>query len=197
MKNPSEIVAELRNVSMLTIEPALAALGDDEEIFAEVVNDYYLTLAGMRDSIKEFFIANDISNYVIKVHGLKSSSRLIGANDLADLSLKLEMSGRENDIDTIKAETGRLILMTCNLEEELKKIFESDDSDKPEIPADELESCKRGIIAAAADFDFDTIDELMAELDNYRMPADFSEKYNLLKRYVADVARDDIMNLLQ
>ena len=191
----AELLVKLRSIPMLKVDEAIKALGD-EDIYVTCVEDYYLTLASMRDSIKEYFVANDIPNYVIKVHGLKSSSRLIGAYDLGELAYTLEMSGKNNDTVTIKARTGELILMTCNLEDELKGLFDSDDSDKPLIDENELNTMLTEIIDCAESFDFDIIDEIMDKLSAYAMPENFVEKYKRLKTLVADVARDDIISLI-
>ena len=127
---------------------------------------------------------------------MKSASRLIGAFELGDLAYKLEMSGKDNDLDTINAETGRLILMMCNLEEELAKVFDSNTSDKAEISEEELVSLFKDIVSAAEVFDFDVIDDIMSRLEDYSIPESYKEKYNKLRIYVADVARDDIISLI-
>lgn len=51
----------------------------------------------------------DIRNYTIEVHSLKSTSRQIGADDLADLAARLEKAGGENDVEFIVANTDELL----------------------------------------------------------------------------------------
>ena len=45
-------------------------------------------------------------------------------------------------------------------------------------------------------FDFDSVDCIMDRLSQYLMPEKFSETYINLKTMVAEVARDDILELL-
>ena len=54
---------------------------------------------------------------------------------------------------------------------------------------------KSGIIAAET-FDFDMAQSVMEQLENYRLPDSFAEKYKKLRVLMAEVARDEIIELL-
>ena len=69
-------------------------------------------------------------------------------------------------------------------------------SDKAEISEEELVSLFKDIVSAAEVFDFDVIDDIMSRLEDYSIPESYKEKYNKLRIYVADVARDDIISLI-
>ena len=62
------------------------------------------------DEIEDFYWRGDVRNYTIKVHALKSSAQIIGANDLATKAEKLEIAGETGDYDTIKKENGDFLL---------------------------------------------------------------------------------------
>lgn len=61
--------------------------------------------------IKGTFDAKDWDNYRIKVHGLKSNSRLVGGMDLGNLAEKCEHAARDKDEATIVAETPNLFAL--------------------------------------------------------------------------------------
>ena len=81
----------------------------DEESYIAVLSVYYETIAERADDIERAYNAEKWEDYRILVHALKSSSRTIGANRLADLSEKLEKAAASKETDLIKAETGQLL----------------------------------------------------------------------------------------
>jgi len=74
----------------------------DEEGFREIVGIYHAEGSGRRCRLEQYFREQDWKNYVITVHALKSNSRGIGADELAELAGRLELAGRENRIDYIQ-----------------------------------------------------------------------------------------------
>ena len=57
--------------------------------------------------------------YAIIVHGLKSSSRTIGATELGELAYTLEIAAKEEDLDTLRGNHGRLMMTYCRLMERI------------------------------------------------------------------------------
>jgi HPt (histidine-containing phosphotransfer) domain-containing protein len=85
--------------------------GDDEVTFREILTEY---IQPSREIVDEIYHALDMDSpaEVQKAaHKLKSASRSIGANALADLSLILETAGKANDMKTIKREVEKLSLL--------------------------------------------------------------------------------------
>ncbi len=68
-----------------------------EETYMEVLKMYYESLADEIEGLDGFFASQDWKNYIIKVHSLKSSSRLVGLDALADEAYKLERAGTEEN----------------------------------------------------------------------------------------------------
>jgi CheY-like chemotaxis protein/HPt (histidine-containing phosphotransfer) domain-containing protein len=78
-------------------------LGDDEEMLRDVMKDF---IAPSLDIVKELqggHTRRDAKEVQMAAHKLKSSSRSIGANALADLCYTLETAGVDDDFDTIDA----------------------------------------------------------------------------------------------
>ena len=66
--------------------------------------------------IEEYKNNNDMSNYAILVHAMKSDSKYLGFTELAQISFEHEIKSKENDIqyinnnyDTLMAEANRII----------------------------------------------------------------------------------------
>ena len=73
-----------------------------EEFFMEVLNEY-------ADSpvdgalLKKHLDSGDLKEYRTLVHGIKSSSRIIGAQDMFSRAEKLEFAARDEDMDYINS----------------------------------------------------------------------------------------------
>lgn len=73
----------------------------DKEGFREIAGIFHAEGARRKALLQQYFDEQDWKNYAITAHALKSNSKGIGADDLSDLALKLEMAGKENHIDYI------------------------------------------------------------------------------------------------
>ncbi len=81
---------------------------DDNDMYKDMAELYCSQFEPNIAQIRGEFESQDWENYRIHVHGLKSSSRTVGGMQLGDLAERLEHAARNNDIDTIKAETQSL-----------------------------------------------------------------------------------------
>lgn len=73
----------------------------DKEGFREIISIYHKEGSNRKRQLVTCFEQEDWKNYVINVHALKSNSKGVGANELSEMALKLEMAGKENRIDYI------------------------------------------------------------------------------------------------
>jgi len=92
----------------INIQQGIAYCGDQEG-FREIVTIYHTEGEKRKRQLQQFFQEQDWKNYVITVHSLKSNSKGIGADELAELARKLEMAGKENRIDYILEHHGELL----------------------------------------------------------------------------------------
>ena len=73
-----------------------------EDAFKSVLQIFYDSLDQRIRELEDFYTKENWKDYTIKVHALKSSSRLIGAMSLGNDAERLEMAGKEDDIDYIR-----------------------------------------------------------------------------------------------
>ncbi|MCR5153507.1 MAG: response regulator [Lachnospiraceae bacterium] len=189
-----ETIERIKDRTTLEVDDGIKAVGTTE-LYKRILKDYYETLNVRAQKAKDLLDAGNIKEYTILVHGLKSTSRLAGASRISALSAELEECGLKGDVETIKAKNPTLIDKCKKLFERLTPVF-SDMDEKPEIPEVELEEAKASIREAVEVFDLDTADAVMEQLGHYKMPVDFADTYLKLKTLLADVARDEIIDLL-
>lgn len=74
------------------------------------------------EEIEKFWAERDIKNTTVKVHGLKSSFRAIGALKLSEFAAELEKAGNDGDTDRLDKDLGELISGYRELVKELEPL---------------------------------------------------------------------------
>jgi two-component system sensor histidine kinase/response regulator len=92
------------------VDPAFLkeTFGDDPELIKEILGDYVTPATNIVAEIDKAFAAKDADAVAKAAHKLKSSSRAVGANALADLSQSLEKAGKAGDFAAIEASMPQL-----------------------------------------------------------------------------------------
>lgn len=99
---------ELYNQEGLDVNQALEYVGDIN-LYREILYDYYMAIDDRCSKIRKFVEEKNIKEYTVQVHAVKSSSRMIGAIELAKESEALEMCGHAEDWDGIIAGTEKML----------------------------------------------------------------------------------------
>jgi PAS domain S-box-containing protein len=82
--------------------------GDDDDTFKEILGDFIDPSKAIVEEINDAYEAHDAKAIGAAGHKLKSASRSIGANELADLCQGLESAGNDEDWDEIDKAAPRL-----------------------------------------------------------------------------------------
>lgn len=84
---------------------------DDKDMYKDMIQMFIDQREQNLSDINGAFEKKDWDNYRIKVHGLKSNSRLVGGMDLGNLAEKCEHAARDKDEATILAEHQNLLAL--------------------------------------------------------------------------------------
>lgn len=84
---------------------------NDKDMYKDMVQMFIDQRDQNLSDINGAFEKKDWDNYRIKVHGLKSNSRLVGGMDLGSLAEKCEHAARDKDEATILAEHKNLLAL--------------------------------------------------------------------------------------
>ena len=109
--------AWFERLDFLDTAKALSECLGDKDMYLEILKTYVLENR-MEDLQKNFGMEN-WKDYAIIVHGLKSSSRTIGATELGELAYTLEIAAKEEDLDTLRGNHGRLMMTYGRLMERI------------------------------------------------------------------------------
>ena len=88
-----EVTGENASTASLLDEAEALANCGSAEVFESAKRMFAESAMMKADEIEQFFLAEDWTNYTIKVHALKSSARLIGATALSEAAMHLEAMG--------------------------------------------------------------------------------------------------------
>ncbi len=146
-------------------KPVKLDASEDETILRQV----YLDGKNKAPLLRELFSKNDIVNYTIEAHALKSVAATIGRMELSETAKKHEMAGREGNIEFIKKDFDNMITQYEALLKELGERFSEEEAPDAElrIPGEgEVEDLAQKLRDALDDFDSDTMAEIVGELLN-------------------------------
>ena len=167
--------------------------------YLSLLTMFYESVDDRAQEIGTLYEENDIKNYTIKVHALKSSLRIIGAEELADEAQKLEDAGKRNDNDYIDTNQERFIRSLVQLKDILYMISsetEDNDAERPEAGDDLIKDSIEEIGSAAKEMDCDRLETVFNALREYRIPDEFSDLFAKLKSASDNYEYDRILDLL-
>ncbi len=174
--------------------------GGGQDGFLSILDVFYRTAESNADEIEKLYNDNDIENYTIKVHALKSASRIVGAVEISELAKSLEMAGKNGDKEYMDEHTKELLDMYRTLKKDLGQLEatnENSEKDKPELGGAELKEAYQTIIEIAGSMDFDMMDGILKDLDNYRLSEKDDELLKEIKALCLDMNWDEIKTRVQ
>ena len=149
---------------------------------------FFDTIDDSAKVIENAYNEGDLKLYTIKVHALKSTARIVGAEELSELARQLEDAGNSEDHDFIDANTGKLLEDYRAYGSKLSQLNRSDDNeDKEPIPEDELSGAYEALREVIPQMDYDSVEMILEQLKEYRLPKEDAEKIaeleKLLKKF--------------
>ena len=76
---------------------------NDEDFYKTLLGQYALEEPAKSAEAEQYYKDNNLTDYAIVVHALKSTSKMIGAIELSDRAKALEDAAKAGDIDSVRA----------------------------------------------------------------------------------------------
>ena len=193
----NDFIEKIKNIKELDLQTALNNCASPD-LLLSTIKRYHSSIDEKALEIQQFFEAEDWENYGIKVHALKSTSRLIGAAELSKLAEHLEECSNKKDIAEIKKEHKKLLDSFMNYKYILASLIENgaDEKEKPEISEEELLQNINQLIEYADSFDIDGLDNTLKYLTSVKLPLDFSQKFSKIQKSIENVDFKELRSLL-
>ena len=178
------------------IDPEIAIKNSgSKEAFLSVLKIYYDTYDAKSSEIQKYYDEKDWENYTIKVHALKSSSRLVGAVDLGDAAAALEAAGNEKDVEFIEGHHAALMEGYLAIRSALDAQYGVGD-DLPDIPSDVLRDAYGGLLEFAENMDYELAKMVVDSVKEYRLPSEDEERFKNIQICLSKLDWDGIKVLI-
>ncbi len=164
----------------LVLPPIGAPTPTDDFDKDGVMEIYLADIENMSSAIEQCFNSADWENYTIKVHALKSTSRLVGETRIADLAAKLEQAGDSRDLAFIRENTPELLSMYRGVLVRYGFASPEPPADRPLASPEQLSALYSELRTASENFDFDAVCDIADRLDSFSIPPEHADKVSAL-----------------
>lgn len=181
----------LKEQSIIDVERGIENTGSSEE-YLSILRGFSEILDERAQELQRLYDDEDILNYTIKVHAMKSSLRIIGAMEPGEAAQRLEDAGKADDIGYISDHHPEFMDELRMVKALLQDMF-SEDRGKALPPAEKRPLADEELItmaldeidAAAKDKDRSRLDAVFSELEDFCIPEDKSVLFSQIKSAAA------------
>lgn len=193
------VPAFLYEVEGMDVKEGLKNCGSAES-FVSAVKLFHGSIKKKADEIEGFFNNQDINNYTIWVHALKSSARIIGIAELSEKARLMEEAGNKGDLSAINEATPGLLSDYRSYLDILSRISEDKDEDKdnklPEIPPDVLDDAYESLRSFSDEMDIDLCEMVLKSIKEYTLPKEDEERMKKLYEMLLELDWDGMKKIL-
>lgn len=181
----------------LNVEDGLKYTGGKEKYIAAVIR-YMRNHDRNSEELASLLGSDDIEGYKVRVHSLKSNSKMIGAVEMCKEFEALELAASEGKVDYIRDNNTRVMNMYDVLVDkftplqELGEVRPADeiDADKARVVADEL-------LKALDEFDDELAKKYANVLSGYPFRITQKQKLKDAIRYIEDFMYDEATDIIK
>lgn len=182
------------NIPGIDTEKAIKNLGS-ESLFLELLGDVYKLMDEKCAQVTSYVSDNDLHNYTILVHSLKTTCRMIGAMDLGEEFFTLEKLGKENNLNQIQALTPGTLQAFRDLKPYLAPFAASNNVTQVAFDKGAISRLLTTLADAIDDFDLGTAEDAIKQLHSYNFSDDLAAKIDTLDKFVANLDYDEAKSL--
>ena len=195
MELPAEM-GWIRDIEGISVEQGIKYSGGADS-FVNSLKLFHDTIDDNAAEIEKALADGDIRMYTVKVHALKTSARIIGAEKLSALSLALEEAGKAENMSFITEHSAEQIELYKSYKERLSGLNAGqEDASKEPIPDDELEGAYAALKEIVPQMDYDSAEMVFAQLKDYKLPEADAAKFAELEKLLRKLDWDGMEKLL-
>ncbi len=163
------------------------------EAFLSAIDIFTTHISNNIKILENCFATGDIENYTIKSHGLKSTSRIIGAMTLSTKAAAMEKAGNDKDLDYIKREHASFI-EECRRHEKIFLEHESQ-GEKEAITTEEFEDAIMAIHEFSLEEDYGIVESIVDSLMKRALSPEAFHKLTKIKTCLIQLDWDEIRKI--
>jgi signal transduction histidine kinase/CheY-like chemotaxis protein len=140
--------------------------GGDRGVYLQVLRSYAANTAPLLEQIR--VVTPELPpEYAVIVHGIKGSSRGVGAYTIGDMAAELEQAAKTGDLDFVRLHNEAFLTAAEELLDALSAALGPSEEGKPVKEAPDQALLAR-LTQHCAEYDMDGIDAVMSELDGFK-----------------------------
>ena len=154
-------------INGLNVKKSIEYFGGDTGSFIDVLKSYVMNTPPLLERIQTIN-REDMDNYKVIVHGIKSSSRSIGAEKTGSQAEALEHAAATGDFEFVSGNNGDFVRSAESLIGNISSFLENleKENSKPVSPEPEKKVLAE-LLAACKSLDIDEVDAAMEKLESY------------------------------
>ena len=180
----------------LDVNKGIANCGSSET-YRVVFRSFQKDIPVRTENIRRSYAEENWKDYGLEVHTIKSSSRLLGAEELSELAEKLEHAADVNDTEFIRKETEHFLSMYTRLSEIREKEENRPDGGKvaltPRLRRDAYET----LFSFAEQMDYDNLMEVLHEMEDYKLSEEEEKRRMHIRDLCEKLQWEEIREALQ
>ena len=186
-----------KTITGIDMVKGLEIFGGNEETYLYVLGSYVANTRPLLELTREVSLEN-LSDYGIHVHGIKSSNRSIGADPLGDRAEALEMASKNGNISFVLEKNASFYEDTIKLISDIEAYLNKISGDNAGVnPAPKKDSPDPGLLnrllIACEKYNMDDVDAVMGEIESFEYTADDG----LVKWLRENVSRMNFMQIIE
>ena len=186
----------LRSCKEIDIDKGINNSGSFDA-YLPLLKIFYDSIEDKAEEIEGFYASDDITNYTIKVHALKSSAKLIGAMDLGEKAQNLENAGKREDIQFIREHNDVLLREFRRFQTLLADVFVGNEKgDLPLADPGLMQDVYEEIRDAAEKMDIERLEAVFEEMKDFRIGDSEKERYERLENAYSMFDYEGIVKIL-
>ena len=122
-ESPKERSIDLSSLKAFGLDSSigLGYCDDDMELYVGLLKDFASGAPDMRAFLDETLSSGKLEDYEVKIHSVKSTSRMLGASELGDIAERLELAARDGKVDDVRKEHDEAMAIYAGLTEAIEK----------------------------------------------------------------------------
>ena len=167
-ENEENLLNMLRQIENVDYDKAMTLCGKSEDILLSVIEVYVKSYSQIKERIDSTYAKEDLKNYAIEVHGVKSSSRSIGNDVLGEMAYRLEIEAKDGNIAYVKENHSEFAMkyeqFVGKLKEIVDKLKTEEKIEKVKFSKEEMLSMINECISLYDEFETTKAEEVLKKL---------------------------------
>ena len=170
----------IAEIEELDVKTGMKNAGSAED-YVSAVKIFCKAIDDTANEIEKAYADGDIKTYTIKVHGLKSTARMVGAYKVSDMAAHLEEASKTVGHADLSTDTGQLLSIYRGLHEKIRHAMSECENQRDPAAKKRIDDAYATLKDYADLEDYDLIELVLGAMEHYDMPAEDEMRFKRMK----------------